>query len=463
MKLFILITWFFMSAHALSKPSSYRSNEYYSGKISPNQVSDSTKTLDSILLNELQEQNLELKKVKFLLLNGELELARANLTRLSYSQTKLRPVIFRYLATIEFLNGNYSKTFDYLELKELQQMPQFGKICLLKVLSEIVLDKTDILEDDWNECQVHNTKYLNEKSLVWLETLVQLKLNPRLGVTKVPFKKVKITSLENTDLKIILKLSIYLNQEQLLIDQIPDLSFEQLNDPEVREIVGQIFFRVGSLVKAYRFIEDLSSPNAENIKGNLYLLRSKFELAYAQFKLALSQKQNSQNALERLIPLAWILEDWEGGALYAEQISPSKVSRANKFTIMAAFYIQKGDYDAAEKVLNTVREKSIKGTEIEINQLSAFIAFIKNNGDNLRKRSISSCEQYDLMNCWVLLQLYQWENFPLMAKREDQIPETREWEKLSTTTINNPIEEKIYINQSYVEELDDKLIRLIQK
>src|SRR5690606_9600805 len=97
-------------------------------------------------------------------------------------------------------------------------------------------------------------------------------------------------------LKVILKLAMYLNQESLVVDQIPELTVDQLQDPEVREIAGQIFFRTGSLARSYRFIEDLKSPNSENIKGNLYILRNKYELAYAQFKLSLEQKLNSQNA-----------------------------------------------------------------------------------------------------------------------------------------------------------------------
>jgi tetratricopeptide (TPR) repeat protein len=419
--------------------------------------------LNRVLFSELKEQNSDLKKVKYYLINGEIRLAKVHLAKLTYLQTKLRPVIYRYLAILNFMTSDFDKVYQYLSLPELQNLPHYSKICTLKVLSEIVLNKLVNLEDDWVRCQVENPGNFRVRNLIWLETLVQLKLRPSKGMTRIPFKTLKLIALDNDELKVMLKLSLYLNQENMIVEQLPELSVDQLQDPEIRELAGQIFFRTGQLAKSYRFVEDLKSPNSENIKGNLYLLRNKYELAYAQFKLALEQKQNSQNAMERLLPLAWLLGDWENGSKYAEMVIAAPQTQINKLTLTAAFLMQKGDYDKADRVLTNIAGRSRRGAEIDVTQLASFTALMQNKPDIVRKQADLSCAQYDIINCWVLFQLGQWDAFPLTIRRDEKLPETREWERLTKETINEPLKETVYVNQIDIEEMDDKLIQLIPK
>lgn len=417
--------------------------------------------LNRVLFSELRTQNNELKKVKYYLLNGEIRMARVYLSKLAYTRTKLRPVIYRYLAMLSFIEGDYSKSYFYTEKPELQDLPYFSKICTLKVLNQIVLSKNYELEKDWHKCQMQNYGNINPQNIVWLDTLVKLKLNPNQGITTIPFKGIKLQAMDNGTLKVFLKLSLYLNQESLVIDQIPELTLEQLQDPEVREIAGQIFFRTGALARSYRFIEDLKSPNAENIKGNLYVLRNKYELAYAQFKLSLEQKQNSQNAMERILPLAWLMGDWEGGSKYAEQVINSPQTMINKMTLASAFQTQKGDYEKAGRILEHIAQKSRRGTAIEVTQLGSFNALMLNRPEIVKKQATMSCEQYDLINCWVLFQLAQWDAFPLTIRREEKISDKRDWEKLISEDIDAPLTETVFVNQLDIEEMDDKLVQLI--
>jgi hypothetical protein len=58
----------------------------------------------------------------------------------------------------------------------------------------------------------------------------------------------------------------------------------------------------------------------KNIKGISIYLQEKEELAFAQFKLALSMKQNSLNAFERILPLAWRLGRWQEGVKYSSDL-----------------------------------------------------------------------------------------------------------------------------------------------
>lgn len=470
MKFLVVLFCIQLSAFAHDIPS--RSNDVFSyatenlrsrrGElIPPSEVYD-IEELNKVLFRDLKSQTRELKRVKYYLMNGELRLAKTYLIKLAYAESRLRPIIQRYLAILNFVEGNFEKSLAHLEEPLLQNIPHFAKICTLKVLNQIVLSKIQELENDWSRCQVENADNFREQNLIWLETLVQLKLHPVPGITRIPFRKVRLRALENDDAKMLLKLAVYLNQERLLLDELNELRPDQLQDSELRELIGQIYFRTGALAKSYRFVEDLKSPNAENIKGNLYLLRTKYELAYAQFKLALEQKHNSQNALERLLPLAWLLGDWENGSKYAEQVIAAPQTQINKHTLRAVFLMQKGDYKNAEKVLDYIAERSRKGAELEVTQVASFNALMQNKVDLLKKAADSSCNQYDLINCWVLFQLGQWDAFPLTIRRDDPLPEKKEWEKLIKDDLNSPLKETVYVNQLDIEELDDKLIQLIK-
>ena len=417
--------------------------------------------LNRVLFSDLQEQNADLKKVKFYLLNGETRLAQVHLRKLAYTQTKLKPIIYRYLGILSFIEGQFQKSYEYLSAKELQFLPHYSKICTLKVLNQVVLNKVNRLDDEWKRCQLESFAHFNSGNFIWIETLVRMKLKPAIGLTKKPFKGVRFAALDNDQLKIFLKLALYLNQEKLIEPQLVELDQKQVQDTEIRELMGQIYFRLGALAKSYRFIEDLDSPNAESIKGNLYILRKKYELAYAQFKLALEKKQNSQNAMERILPLAWVLGDWAEGAKMAERVITSPQTQIGKMTLVAAFYTQQGDYNKAKEVLDTIVSRSRRGTAIDVTQLHSFVGLMQNQPYVVKKQAALSCAQFDMVNCWLSIQMEQWDSFPLTMRRPEKIPVKKDWERLTTEDVNEPLVETVYVNQLDVEELDDKLIQLI--
>lgn len=405
----------------------------------------------------------ELQKIKYYIMNGEIRLARLYLDKLNYSQTKLKPIIYRYQGILNFIEGNFARSFEFFDKPELKVIPNYGKICLLKVLDRIVLSKKIGLQSEWDRCIIENARTLNLTNLAWLNTLVELKLRPVEGITSAPFKALKIQTLETPQLKILLKMGLYLNQESLLVPQFPTLEIDQLSDPEVRELMGHLSFRQGELAKAYKFIEGISTPNTENIRGNLYLLRQKYELAYAQFKLALEIKQNSQNALERLLPLAWMMKDWQRGLEYAERVVASPQTQVGKLTIVAAFLLQNERYDEAREILNVITSRSRFGYHLDAAEINAYVALVQNSSEIARKNARASCEQYDMMYCWVVMQMDTWDSFPLTLRRKDKIAHLSEWEKLTVEEINDPLKETVYVNQLDIEELDDGLIKLSPK
>lgn len=419
--------------------------------------------INKALFEDRKTEISELKRLKYLLINGEIRLARLELMKLRNSQSKLRPIIDRYAGILEFVDGKYEEAWKHFSAKELDSDFHFKKICSAKTLTRIILNKTDGLREDWSRCQLLGLLNLNPQAQRWMNILVDLKTIPAKGITRAPFERERFSRFEIDDLKLILKLALYLNQETTILPELTDLTLEQLRDEEVRELVGAIYFRVGSFVDSFKFVEDLTSPNAENIKGNLYILRKKYELAYAQFKLALNQKENSQNAMERLLPLAWVLQDWENGAKYSERVFASPQTQINKLTLLAAFLTEKGDYKAASEVLKEINQKSIKANRLEVTQLYSFVSMMKNEPEIMKKQAGRSCSQNDIINCWFLYQLSQWDAFPLTIKRKDAVAFSDITEKLTQSDIDEPLKENVYINQLDIEELDDKYIKLIPK
>ncbi len=412
--------------------------------------------------SEMRKEKKELEKIKYYLLNGELRLASVFLSNLSYTQSELRPTIYRYLAILSFIQEDFEKTYEYLSLKELQEIPEFGKICLLKTLTEIVLNRVDTVGKTWSKCRANNARYITDNYLIWPEIMVQFKLQPQGMMTKTPIEEYRLGLLSNEDTKIILKMALFLNQEDLILKQISELTFIQLQDTEIRELVGQIYFRKGYLVGSYQFIEDLTSPNALNIVGNLHLMKKNYEKAYQQFKLTLEKKPNSQNALERILPLAWILGEWESAFNYAHTLPSSVETIANKLTLLAAFSLQKADYESSEKYLQKILGNTRQGERLEVTQLAGFTELMQKDNERAKKYSWASCRDNDLINCWLLFQFSQWENFSLTIKRDEIINHKAEWKTLIEKEVEQPLKEKVFINQLDVEELDDKLINLIK-
>lgn len=417
--------------------------------------------LNTTLFNEAKLETDELRKIKYYLVSGETRMAKLYLTKLASSRSSLKPIIDRYLGMLSFIDGDYTRAFQYLSSPKLQQIPHYSKICTIKTMTMIILSKKSQLEEEWAKCQMENVGNINATNRIWIDTLVQLKVNPRPGMSRVPFEKNRFSRFEVEDLKILLKLALYLNQEATVEPELNDLTFAQLKDEEVRELVGTIYFRLGTFTQSYKFTEGLLSPNSENIKGNLYVLRKKYELAYAQFQTALEQKQNSQNAIERLLPLAWLLGDWEKGTAYAQRVIASPQTQMNKLTLLAALLMQKGQYKESKKVLENIGQRSKKGTLLDVTQIHSFVALMENQRETVIKEAGRSCAQSDLTNCWLLFQMGHWDSFPLTVRRDEEIVHEPMWEKLSKEALNEPLKETVYINQLDIEELDDKLIRLL--
>ena len=465
--LFILIHLFCLPellAQSFAPPTANVENNLYRrrGELIPLSNGESEEALFKAMMSEFTTQKEDLKRVKYYLINGEVRMAKMYLRQMMLTEPRLRPLGYRYLGMLEFILGNYQESLKELKRPELNKFGNYQKVCVLRILNQIILNDLFDLEDQWDRCLLENIKEMQSNRLLWLETLVRLKTAPSENTLIAPFKYNKIFSLPNEDIKITLKLALYLNQESLVLPELMQLTLDAILDPEIRELAGLILFRAKKFSLSYKFIEDLNTANINNIKGNLYLMQNKYELAFAQFKLALIQKQNSLNAMERALPLAWEIGQWEEGTKLAEQVITSPEGAMSKLALTSAFYVQRGLYKEAEKRLDYITTYSTEGENLTVTQLYAYNHLMQKKSLETMKYADLSCKAYDLAQCWLLYQFSYWDHFPLTVLRDEPLfKNTNWWDDESALTTISALKETIYVNQKDIEELDDALIKLI--
>lgn len=414
----------------------------------------------NIKTDYLNESQL-LKISKILLLNGEFKKAELFLSKLTLRDKISKEVLFRYLGTFHFLKKDYQKSLRYLSHKVLQSHPAFSKICLLKTLNEIALKNVGTLGKTWSKCKLYNQKYLKQEMVSWVDILISLRTEPQQFKNLPPFKMNSLDHLNLQETLILFKMGLFLNQEDILIERISDIDLDYLENNELREIIGQLYFRKRELQKSFQFIEDLSTPHSLNMIGNLYLLKKDYSLAYENFKHSYKLKSNSLNALERLIPLSWNEKDWKKGIEYLEKYhSPNEVE---KKLLMTAFNFQNKDFTRAHQVLESLLSYNLSQEYFKMMTLGELLSLKMNDFSQAKMFSHKACLQNNLISCWVLLQLDLQKNFlettqDLKMKKKPSL-----WSQLIKQEEISPLEESIYINQKDIEELDEGLIELIPK
>lgn len=403
-----------------------------------------------------------LARIKLAIINGDYSLARILLLDAKYDKNFSMPIQARYLAILEFITGNYSKSLEVLQQKELSRIKYKDKICLMETLNYIIVDKASEASENWRNCR----RYLAGKATsnnLWMDALVALKFEQETKVAARPLDGVNIENERGDLLRLYLKLALYLNEPDTILARIPYLSGEIFRNPRTRELLGLLYYRQGEIVKAYELIEDLSTPNSENIKGNLYLAQSKYELAYAQFKLALKRKSNSQNALERILPTAWRLNQWEDGAKFSKMLDTTSQNNNQRLALQAAFLTKANQHEEARENLKTIIKNKQGQTPLEVNQLLAYNSFVSKAPEELFKYTNKACTQKDGHACWIRAHMLVWEDLTLLADREDPVFQDSDnlLEEYTETFTVNPLEETVFINQKNIEELEDAQIELI--
>lgn len=401
------------------------------------------------------------QKVKLHIINGNLSLAKLLLKEATISVDFTKSIQLRYLIMIYFIEGQYSRVIELTKAPEMKNFSAYTRICTMEITSLVILNQVKNLQKKWKKCR-DSIISKSPSALSWLETIITLKLSKNPNKITDIFKGVAIDNNFDDELRIYLKMALYLNQQHKIIPRFKYFGLEQIKDPRTRELIGLNHFRHGNLVEAYQFLEDLETVNAEIFKGNLYLHQNKYELAYAQYKLALKQKGNSQNALERILPISWQLQQWDQGYVYASNIHSTKNHFIESMTLKAAFLTMSDEKKEAQRVLKQITDITHSANPVEVSQIYAFNAVLHKDYTGAQSYSSQSCYANDALNCWLSLQLNTWEDLNSIMEKEGKIHDQVEdlVTKYSKGPINEPIEDNKYIDQERIEELDNNLINL---
>lgn len=413
--------------------------------------------------NSSRIEALSLAKVS--LINGDTRRASFFLDQIqdnSADDDGLIPIKKRYQALIAFIENHPNKSLRYLSRPELKRASAYPQICLLKTINMANGPMNGQFEKELAKCQ-QETQAFSNNAQFWLESLLTLKNNDRDKIKSNVFSSVDFLLSSPGILRIWLKSGIFFNQEELILKHLESLPESIYRSAEAREIIALLYYRQNNQKMARSFIEDIDSPNADNIRGNLSLDQKQYELAFGHYKLALQKKQNSLNALERSLPLAWLLGQWEDGIELLDSLIRPELDPRNKQALRVAFTYQTGDYQAAQEELNYLdRLFQFKGP-LEVDQLKSLIALQTQDKASSVESSSRACKRHDGINCWISLQEMTWDNFGAAIQKDDELIKNQDYDikSLRSPSSYEPIQEPLIINQKDIEEIDGTQVQLV--
>ncbi len=405
-----------------------------------------------------------LGKIKYSIMMGNLERAKVEIMKIKDlgASQKLLPTLDRYLAIIYFLEEEYDRSLNILERPYFSLVENKKKICNLKIMNMIILDKKEGLQLEWDYCKSATSAH-SKTDHAWVDAMLSMRLNENsIYVTQKPFDGLLSLLYSKEHAITWLKLALYLNEPEVMYPFISKMTSNFLVDDDIRELIGLIYFRDGKFADSYNFIEDLNTPNVENIKGNLYLLQKKYELAFAQYKLALTKKKNSLNALERAIPLAWKLKLWEEGIQLSQQLSRIKKDKSmERLALEASFYLMNEDYLGAMASVKQKDSALPSRMPLELTQIMTYSSLRLKQNEDIKLYSTLSCQKFDALYCWLMYQMTIWQDFPKTIEREERVLKNpKNFLNALKRRKKDPIKEEVFIEQRDIEEMDEKQEKL---
>lgn len=432
--------------------------------------------LDLKNLSYYEEQNIQrkiklksevkkLKKAKYFLVNGNSRKARRELLMMGPLSEKLEAIRLTYLAQVALMEDNPEEGLRYLESELFNGDNAFKQICTLKVTFHFLLNNLSKLRNDFQRCTFLGETF-SPTQHVWFETLRDIKFPKRIILSSsiISGPAYFASSMSSIDRAILwLKQIIYLNQEKKIHHLLSSIPVDYYKNEEIRELIAFVYYRLRNFPLAVALVEDLDTPNAENLKGNIYLERGMYELAFGHFRLAIKTKQNSANALQRLVPLSWILGAHKQGLSYLRKLEAQPQNAFKKNILESVFLLRNDQFDEAIKNMTLTEDIFSNSKPLEYNQLLAYSYLRKGDMQNFLVYASQACNSYDGLHCYFLHQLQNWENIGLtMNKREERLKVSAEFSlrELKKRQPLKPIEEPLYLDQRDIEELDSSSVIL---
>lgn len=409
---------------------------------------------------------------KWSMISGETTRAKYFLRQIVQSETKLTPVILRYRALIEFMEGNYKEALDFLSDPTFTHPSYYREICDLRILLQMIQhsgqdisrgNHRDEFRKEFREevkmCRLLNTAQSPTNHL-WLDNLESLYLGDYARMTGRQKSQVRHLLEDKNLVWIWLKMGLISQNEELFLRHLELIPEDYFRDPIFRELIGMFYFRIGDEDRALAFLEEIESVNADNIRGNLAMRKKQYELAMGHFELALRNKKNSHNALERAIPIALKMREWEWGLSLIPKLSPFRFPEREILTLKTIFLMGIEEFEEADKVLFGLRNFFLQESPDLLDLIQAHLALSLNKTDEFILNSENSCHRQHGLSCWGAHQTLIWDDFPRLLKRKEElVPSINLNEKMANLKKEDRprVEDPPYINQRLIEELDDNL------
>ncbi|MCK5882937.1 MAG: hypothetical protein KAG61_04550 [Bacteriovoracaceae bacterium] len=419
-------------------------------------IEDSLAYQEEFQRQEYNQRHADIKNLteaKTHLIDGNLLLAKHFLGYIHESNSLVGLVKKRYLALVHFIEGDYKKTLKLLENKVFLKKQAFRETCMMKMFSYLALGDTKNIITHRNRCQAV-TEDFSRNNQMWLLNLIDLStskkfmMHPGAGISNTYLT-------QGTEVaRIWLKMALYSNREQSIDFFIGSLPSDAYRSRRVREIIAYAYYRMNEYDKAMSFTEGLTTANSENIKGNIKLEKREYELAFGHFKLALTKKANSRNAIERAIPLAWKLGRFQDGKdLLIKHVDTDFFA---KRALDIAFDIRLDDMELARKKVRLLNRNFLENRPYKLVLMNSYISTKLNEPKNKRYFSENACRKFDGLNCWLKFQHTMWPSISKTIKREGTIFTLKEFSvnNLRKKVVTKEMDETININQNDIEELD---------
>ena len=339
-------------------------------------------------------------------------------------------------------------------MSKLTRQSYFPKSDLCQIRISLLFSQKKPIDKTWKKCFSYLSDHIFYNG-IFLNNLIEIYNNDKEA--KSAFNLFKASGeLDNIEkIKTWLKMALYFNQEEYILDYLSLIPPKAYRSRSVRELIGAIFYRLGDKERAENFVIDVKTSNAENILGNQNLVKNNFELALGHFLIAIKKNPLSMNALKRIIPLSYILEKYELGLQQTKNFLKIK-NQSN--IIIVAFLNKLKQYQEAYR--NISKELNLlKRNPDLINYLLAIpITINLNKISEASKYTKAACKQGNLMGCELYQASYYWGNLMDAKKEKENIKASIiNYKDFIFPKDNNPIDEDVIINQKEIEKIDDQV------
>lgn len=411
-----------------------------------------------------------LLKAKFKLINGDLKMADFYLNQINSQSTKFESIKIRYKALIKFIEGNFKEVISLLSDKRLAGSTNYTQVCMMKMLAYMATDKTKELIDEISLCKDLTDKY-SRNDQFWIDILFKLKVRDFKGLDSSMLTNIESTLRDDEMSRLWLKAGLFLNREKEILALLSILPENSYSSKKIREIVALMYLRDGNKDQALMFVDDIDSANAENIKGNIYLQNKQYELAFGHFKLALQKKADSDNTLERAVPLAYLLNQFDDGIAMLNRVSNKNLDPRKKSALRAAFLIRLRKFEEAQDELLLLKNEFQNEPPFEVSIMDSYVNSIIGQSADKKKydkrkgeeASEKACKAFDGISCWIALSHIHWENLGKTVKRDEEIIPHDDTSLDSLKKMQNiyPIKETPTVDQRDIEELDSEQVKIL--